>query len=171
MEKVLVIGGDLRRPSLARKCGLTPNHQGLSPFVSGVAGLDECIEYMEGINISVMPAGIIPPNPLEMISSRKFVEALGVLAERFDRILIDSAPLQAVSDALVLASYANSVLYVVRADATSASQIQKGINSIVGSNEPLTGVILNHFDAKKASGYYGSSYYQYGGYYQSDEPS
>jgi Mrp family chromosome partitioning ATPase len=116
-----------------------------------------------------MPAGIIPPNPLEMISSKKFVQALKFLRERFDRIVIDSAPVQAVSDAMVLASNADSVIYVVRADSTSATQAQKGIASVVASNEPLTGVVLNMFDAKKARGYSGYKYHQYNDYYESNE--
>ena len=127
------------------------------------------MEYLEEFKMHVMPAGIIPPNPLEMISSRRFQDALKSLSERFDRIVIDSAPVLAVSDPLVLASYAQSVIYVVKADSTSATQVQKGIASIVGSNEPLTGVVLNYFDFKKAHGYYGSKYYQYGDYYQSDD--
>ncbi|MEH6593688.1 MAG: polysaccharide biosynthesis tyrosine autokinase [Halioglobus sp.] len=171
MEKTLVIGGDLRRPSLAQKCGLAPNHQGLSHFVSGAAKLEDCIEQLDELNISVMPAGVIPPNPLEMISSKKFVSALQFLKERFDRIVIDSAPVQAVSDALILASYADSVIYVVKADSTSATQAEKGIASMVASNEPVTGVVLNQFDANKASKYYGSKYYQYDNYYQSEQPA
>ena len=76
--------------------------------------------------------------------------------------------MQAVSDALVLSSYADSVIYVVKADATSATQAQKGIASIIGSNEPLTGVVLNQFDSKKAGKrYYGSKYERYGDYYPS----
>ena len=171
MENTLIIGADLRRPSLARMCSLAPNHRGLSHFVSGAADLDECIEKVEELGIYVMPAGIIPPNPLEMISSKRFVEALEQLKERFDRIVIDSAPVQAVSDALILASYADSVLYVVKADSTPVTQIQKGLASIVANNEPLTGVILNQFDAKKARSYYGSGY-QDGDYYASQpEPT
>lgn len=170
MESTLVIGGDLRRPSLARRCGLQPNHKGLSHFVSGTAELDDCIEVLEGSGMHVMPAGLIPPNPLEMISSTRFSQALETLKDRFDRIIIDSAPLQAVSDALVLSSYADSVIFVVRADSTPATQAKKCIASILGSNEPLTGIVLNQFDVRKASSYYGSDYYQYGDYYQSDEP-
>lgn len=164
MENTLVIGADLRRPSLAKKCGLAYNRQGLSHFVSGTVELEDCIEYLPGLDIHVMPAGIIPPNPLEMISSRRFVDALTTLRGRFDRIVIDSAPVKAVSDALILASYADSVIYVVEADATSATHAEKGIASIVASNEPLTGIVLNHFDVKKIS-----KYYQYNDYYQSEE--
>jgi len=169
MENTLVIGADLRRPSLAKKCGLAANHSGLSHFVSGAAGLDECLEHLEELNMHVMPAGIIPPNPLEMIGSKKFAQALQSLSERFDRIVIDSAPVHAVSDALILASLAESVIYVVKADSTSATQVQKGIASIVASNEPLTGVVLNQFDVNKTGSYYGSKYYRYHEYYQSEE--
>lgn len=163
MEKTLVIGGDLRRPSLAKISGLAPNHHGLSHFVAGNADMADCMQYLDDLKIHVMPCGIIPPNPLELISSRRFVEALAVMRQQFDRIVIDTAPVQSVSDALILASYADSVIYVVKADSTPATQAQKGIASIVGSNEPLTGVVLNQFDAKRAAGYYDSQYYQYGG--------
>ena len=159
-----------RRPSLARKCELTPNHPGLTHFVAGTAKLEDCIEHLPELNLYVMPAGIIPPNPLETISSKKFLQALKFLRERFDRIVIDSAPVQAVSDALILASNADSVIYVVKADSTSATQAKRGIASVLASNEPLTGVVLNMFDPKKAHGQYGK-YYQYNDYYQSDEPA
>ncbi|MCP5148648.1 MAG: polysaccharide biosynthesis tyrosine autokinase [Pseudomonadales bacterium] len=169
MENTLVIGADLRRPSLAKKCKLTPNHPGLTHFVAGTAKLEDCIEHLPELNLYVMPAGIIPPNPLEIISSKKFVQALQFLRERFDRIVIDSAPVQAVSDALILASNADSVIYVVKADATSATQAQKGIAGIVASNEPFTGVVLNMFDPKKAHGYFGYKYYNYHNYYEPTE--
>ena len=169
MENTLVIGADLRRPSLASKCQLTPNHPGLTHFVAGTAKLEDCIEHLPELNLYVMPAGIIPPNPLEIISSKKFVQALKFLRERFDRIVIDSAPVQAVSDALILASNADSVIYVVKADSTSATQAQKGIAGIVASNEPFTGVVLNMFDPKKAHGYFGYKYYNYHNYYEPTE--
>ena len=72
--------------------------------------------------------------------------------------------------ALILASYADSVIYVVKANSTPATQAQKGIASILGSNEPLTGVVLNQFDANRAGRYVGGKYYQYGDYYQADTP-
>ena len=139
--------------------------------MSGTATLQECIEHLEDLDVHVMPAGLIPPNPLEMISSRKFVDALEELKQQFDRIVIDSAPVQAVSDALILSSYADSVVYVVKADSTPATQVQRGIASLVASNEPLTGVVLNQFDLSKTSRYFGSKYYQYGDYYKADETS
>ncbi|MEH6604188.1 MAG: polysaccharide biosynthesis tyrosine autokinase [Pseudomonadales bacterium] len=171
MEKTLVIGADMRRPTLAKRCNLPPNHKGLSSFVAGTATLEECIAHIDEGDLHVMPSGIVPPNPLEMLSSKKFVGALEKLKQKFDRIVIDSAPTQAASDALILASYADSVIYVVRADKTPATLAKRGIRSIIGSNEPLTGVVLNQFDPKKASAYYGSKYNHYYEYYQADKES
>lgn len=162
MERTLVIGADLRRPSLAQRCNLSPNHPGLSHFVAGSAELEDCIEYLDEEQIHVMPAGVIPPNPLEMISSRKFVEALNALKQSFARIVIDSAPVHAVSDPLVLASYADAVIYVVKADSTSATLARRGIERLVASNEPLTGVVLNQFVQRSGNRYYGGD-----GYYSS----
>ncbi|TGD73109.1 polysaccharide biosynthesis tyrosine autokinase [Mangrovimicrobium sediminis] len=159
MENTLVIGADLRRPSLARECGLSPDHKGLSHFVSGVAELDECIEYLEDLQVHVMPAGLIPPNPLEMISSRKFVAALKVLRERFDRIVIDSAPVRAVSDAQVLASYADYIVYVVKADATSATQARRGLADLAAASDAHAAVVLNQVRQGSSD-----SYYHYSGY-------
>lgn len=169
MEKTLVIGADLRRPTLAAKCDLSPKHPGLSNYVAGSAELDECIAQFGEQSLYVMPAGLIPSNPLEMLSSRKFTEALKVLGERFDRIIIDSAPLQAVSDALILSTYADSVIYVVKADSTSASVARRGLERLAAVNAPVAGVILNEFNIEKASKFYGAENYAYGGYYQADD--
>ncbi|KZX51239.1 hypothetical protein A3709_10435 [Halioglobus sp. HI00S01] len=167
MERILIIGADLRRPSLAQKCGLEPGHLGLSHYVSGTAELEECISELEDSGIWAMPAGVIPPNPLEMISSKKFENALSSLKGQFDRILIDSAPVQAVSDALVLAAYADAVVYVVKAGSTHAGAIKKGIGGLLTVNKSLNGVVLNQFDSRRADQYFANGgYYQYGGYSQ-----
>ena len=160
METVLLIGADLRRPGLAQIANLPPHHRGLSHFVAGDAELEDCMVYLEDLNLHVMPCGAIPPNPLEMISSKKFVDALELLLQRFDRIVIDSAPVQPVSDAQVLASYVSAVIYVVRADSTPATQAQRGIASLAGSNDPFIGVVLNQFDVAKGGDYYHGEYYR-----------
>ena len=169
MEKTLVVGADLRRPTLAQKCGLPAKHPGLSNYVAGSAELDECIAPFGEHGLYVMPAGLIPTNPLEMLSSRRFREALDVLSERYDRIIIDSAPVQAVSDALILATYADTLIYVVSADSTSATVARRGLERIAASNTAMAGVILNRFDAESASKYYGMGTYGYDAYYTADD--
>lgn len=165
MEKTLVIGADLRRPSLARKCNFPAKHPGLSNYVAGSAALDDCIIKFGNDQLSVMPAGIVPSNPLEMLSSQKFRDTLELLQTKYDRIVIDSAPVAAVSDALMLASYADAVIFVIKSDATATALVKKSITQLENVNAPLTGVVLNHFDPAKLTKYYGNyNYgYRYGG--------
>ena len=88
------------------------------------------------------------------------------LSEQYDRVIIDSAPMNPVSDALILATMADSLVYVATADSTPYNLVLKNINLIRHSNLPLTGVVLNKFDAKKQNNYgkdgYSDSYYGYG---------
>ena len=164
MEKVLLIDADMRRPSLAKALGFGLRSPGLSNLVAGTAKLEECIHHHEGSNIDVITAGLIPPNPLELLSSKRFAKALSVLEEKYDRIVIDTAPAQAVSDALVLSSTVGAMIYVVKADSTSYQQAKAGIKRLKDVNAPLIGVVLNQVNTKKASKYYGGDY---GGYYDS----
>ncbi len=164
MEKTLIIDADMRRPTLAKTCKLPPNTPGLSNFIAGTEDLKDCIQFYEKARVDVLCAGVIPSNPLELISSKRFVDALAILKEHYDRILIDSAPTQAVSDALVLASYADAVVYVVKADSTPYTLARNGIQRLQNSNTPIAGVVLNEFDPRKAAKM-GGDYYNYGGYY------
>ncbi len=164
MEKTLIIDADMRRPTMAKMCELPPNTPGLSNYIAGTEELSSCVHRIEKLGVDVLPAGVIPTNPLELLSSRKFVETLEKLKQHYERIIIDSAPTQAVSDALVLASYADALVYVVKADATPYTVARHGIDRLRHSNAPMTGVVLNQFDASKGQRY-GGDYYQYGGYY------
>ena len=110
----------------------------------------------------MLPVGVIPPNPQELISSARFKKVLKQLASQYERVIIDSTPISAVSDALILATQADSLVYVVKADSTPASVVQKNLNLIRNSNLPLTGVILNRLNAKNRP-YYGKDGY-YSGY-------
>ncbi|KJS08348.1 MAG: hypothetical protein VR73_05875 [Gammaproteobacteria bacterium BRH_c0] len=169
MERTLVVGADLRRPTLAAKCGLHHKHPGLSNYVAGDMKLDECITQFGEQGLFVMPAGLIPTNPLELLSSKKFRATLEELGEHFDRIIIDSAPVHAVSDALILATYADTLVYVVGADSTSATIVKRGLQRIKATNTSVAGVILNRFNAEKASKYYGAGEYAYQSYYGADD--
>ncbi|WP_415893557.1 GumC family protein [Neptuniibacter sp. PT8_73] len=162
MERVLLIDADMRRPSLAKALGFDPRIPGLSNLVAGTSKLEDCIHHHETSGIDVLTAGIIPPNPLELLSSERFAKALSVLETKYDRIVIDTAPTQAVSDALVLAPKVGAMIYVVKADSTSYQQAKAGLKRLKDINAPLIGVVLNQVNTKKASKYYGADY---GGYY------
>lgn len=161
MEKVLLIDADMRRPSVAKSFGFDSKGPGLSDLVAGTAEPSTCIHRVKEAGIDVMTAGIIPPNPLELLSSERFGRILEALEKKYDRIVVDSAPVQAVSDSLVLAQYAKAVIYVIKADATSDHIVRSGVARLQHYNAPIAGVVVNQVDMDKAAKYG----YEYGGYY------
>lgn len=164
MEKVLLIDADMRRPSIGRTLDIPANSPGLANIVAGTAELDNCILHLEDANIDVLTAGLIPPNPLELLSSYRFEELLKSLSQIYDRIVIDTAPTLLVSDSLVLSRVVDAALYVVRSDATSHGTAKTGIARMKAANAPLIGVVLNKVNMRRASQYYGAyaGYYNYG---------
>lgn len=171
MHKVLLIDADLRRPTVATTWGLDRKAKGLSEFLSQSANASECVHQLDERNVYVMPSGVVPPNPLELLSSRRFKEALDTLGRTFDHIIIDSAPALAVSDALVLSRNASGVIYVVKADSTPYPAAQEGIKRLRQYRAHLIGAVLNDVSQKKKKGYGyydgdGGSYYASYGYTQ-----
>ena len=164
MEKVLLIDADLRRPTMAKNFNFPVGTPGLANLIAHTARLDECIKTVDGID--VIGAGTVPPNPLELLSSPRFAKAIEVLKGKYERIVIDSPPTQAVSDALVLSTFADALIYVIKSDATHIPQIERGIGHLLQKNAPVKGVVLNQVDMKKAkkSGYHYGGYYDYYGY-------
>ncbi|MDX8406507.1 MAG: polysaccharide biosynthesis tyrosine autokinase, partial [Mariprofundus sp.] len=161
MEKTLLIGADLRRPSLTRACHLSPGLPGLSEVVAGATEFKDCIQVDQMTGLDILPGGLIPPNPLELLSSERFVTVLALLEKYYDRIVIDSPPVHAVSDSLVLSKYAKAVVYVVEADKTHEQIVQNGLKRLLQHNAPIAGIVLNKVDVDKAQKYG----YEYGGYY------
>jgi succinoglycan biosynthesis transport protein ExoP len=165
MERVLLIDADMRRPSLATEYGLPKGTYGLAELVAGTAKLAECVHHQEKLGIDLITAGAVPPNPLDLLSSKRFEALLKSLREKYDRIIIDSAPTQAVSDSLVLSSKADALIYVVRSDSTPANIAANGLERLAKVNAPIIGAVLNQFDAEavaKYGGYGGAGYYGYG---------
>lgn len=171
MEKVLLIDADMRRPTVAKTCGLDRNTMGLSNLVTGSGDAKACIHRWDIGSMDVMPAGLVPPNPLELLSSKRFAQVLEGLKKYYDRIIIDSAPTQAVSDALVLSSLADAVIYVVKADTTSVTLVKGCLKRLNDINAPINGVVLNGMDMDKKGAYSDQYAHYYGGYYGDDSDS
>jgi succinoglycan biosynthesis transport protein ExoP len=161
MEKVLLIDADMRRPTVAKQLRLPQGSRGLSNAVAYPEMLDDSIHSIEDLGIDVMPAGAIPPNPLELLSSKNFSDILETLKTRYTKIIIDSAPLQAVSDALYLSTLTDGIVYVVKADATRDKLIKSGLSRLDDANARILGVVLNQVDVEKEARYGGT----YDGYY------
>jgi capsular exopolysaccharide synthesis family protein len=163
-KRVLLIDADMRRPTIAKTMGIDKNVVGLSDFISGAAQVSQVIHSIEGTTAKLLPAGHTPPNPLELLLSPKFSQALARLKELFDVIILDSPPVQLVSDAMIVARHATGVIYVVKADDTPYPLARIGLKKIRMTGTPIIGVALNQLDFKKADRYYGeySGYYSYG---------
>lgn len=164
MDKVLLLDGDMRRPSIGRAYEIDRQHPGLSELVAQTASLKECVQKCPEYGIDVLPAGTIPPNPLELLSSPRFGQVMSVLKEHYDRIIIDSPPTQAVSDSLVLSTHADGLIYVVKSDSTAVNVISNALTRLYQVGAPILGVTLNQFDASAASKYGYDGYDRYGYY-------
>lgn len=164
MEKVLLIDADMRRPTLAKNFDFPVGSPGLANVIAGTATFAESIKKAHGVDM--LSAGAVPPNPLELLSSPRLVELINKLKEHYDRIVIDSPPTQAVSDALMLGNLANALIYVIKSDDTATELAVKGVGQLLQSNAPVTGVVLNQVDINKAKkhGYNYGGYYDYYGY-------
>ncbi len=161
LDKVLLIDADMRRSSVGSKFGLPAEAPGLSSLVAGSADDATCIHHVEDVGIDVMPAGLIPPNPLELLSSRRFAETLATLRGHYDRIIVDSAPAQAVSDSLILSKVCDAVVFVVRSDETPVPLVQVAVKRLRQVGAPLIGAVLNQYDSKRGARY---GHYHYGKY-------
>lgn len=171
VKKTLLIEADMRRPKLGRVLGDDANRPGLSELVAGLAEPGKCIFEIAGSDLHVMLAGRVPPNPLELISSPEFAAMIEKLKAQYEVIVIDSPPVQMVSDAVMLAQMATSVLFVVRADSTPYPIARHALSRLHRVDAPVLGAVLNQIDLEKADNYYGeysgygNRYYRKYGYY------
>ena len=163
MKKTLLIDADMRRPMVHRAKKIEQPRPGLAALVTGEASFDEAHETTED-GLHVIPAGTVPPNPLELLSSNRFKNLIAELQKTYEVIIIDSAPALAVSDALVVSQLADALLYVIRADATPYQAAEQGIKRLRRANSPLLGCVLNQV-ATGGKGY-GGKYSKYGRYYR-----
>jgi capsular exopolysaccharide synthesis family protein len=157
---VLLIDADLRKPTLEKRLFDGERAVGLADFLSGSADFDEIIRPSPVPGLSVITAGKRHPNPAELLSRKERVADLLRQAEgRFDRVVMDSAPVLAVSDTLNLVTHFNSVALVVRSHKTGRRFIQRALDLLARSGRPARGIAMNLVPAKGASYYY---YYSHG---------
>ena len=167
-DHVLLIDADMRRSSLHKIFG-SKNRKGLSTAVSRMFPLEECIqkEVMEGLDL--MTAGPIPPNPSELLASDRMGQILDELSGRYDVILIDTPPINVVTDAMELAKNISGIVLVVRYAKTTEEDIENVCKRLEMAQMDMLGFILNDVRVKRGalSKYHKGQYYgKYGyGYY------
>ena len=163
--KTLLIDTDLRKPAIAKRFGMPGFQPGIANLVSGTHSLDECLCNDVASNIDVITAGSATPNPQELLMSDNFKKVIKYLREQYEHIIIDTAPIQAVSDAIIVSESADMLFHVVKADATNEKIVSSGLERFMRVGKRIDGVILNQVDVKKAgNGYAYTGYYDKYGY-------
>ncbi len=165
-SRVLLIDCDLRRPTIHKIFDI-PSQPGLSDFLAGVADANTLICPTSLANLSVIPAGAIPPQPAELLGSVVMRNCLTRWRQEYDFILIDSPPVLSVTDAVLLSAEVDSVLLVLRAGHTTKTALRRTCDILGQVNAKILGTVLNGLDVH-ASEY---QYYYYGKYYGSSDPS
>lgn len=159
-KKTLLIEADMRKPRLAEEFGLGKDAKGLANLVAGNASFAECLHKLPSTGLTVICAGDIPPNPLELLSSHRFESTIESLKKDFEMIVIDTPPVELVSDALAISRVASATLFVVRANRTPLPVVRQSIRRLARVEAEPLGVILNSVDFERAHKYHG----EYSGY-------
>lgn len=163
-KKVALLGFDLRKPKLAKEIGIE-NTPGISNYLVGQVEISEIIKPLKGYpNVKVIPSGTIPPNPSELVLHEKMHTMMAYLKEHYDVIVIDSPPIGSVTDAKLLAYYADATLYVLRQLYTGKSFFPMIKETYREKRLPNMGLVLNGIRRRKFLGYSYGSYGGYGGY-------
>jgi capsular exopolysaccharide synthesis family protein len=159
-QRVLLIDTDMRKPRLHSLAGGSRT-VGLSNLILGDRDYDEVIKSTDVPNMFVLPCGPLPPNPAELLMGHRFEKILAELNQRFDRVILDSPPLQPVTDAVLLSKQTDGVILVIQAGKTLREDIKRSANKIRSVGGAIFGVIVNAIEASDRDGYY-YSYYGYG---------
>ncbi|WP_218955984.1 polysaccharide biosynthesis tyrosine autokinase [Acinetobacter sp. YH12027] len=159
-KRVLIIDADLRRGYL-NKYFNHDNQPGLSEYLNGQRDLDSIIKTTEIPNLSVITRGKSPSNPSELLSSGKFKEFLDLISPMFDHVIIDTPPVLAVTDGIIISQYAGVNLVIARYAKTQLKELELTVNRFEQVGVKVNGIILN--DIQRSSAGYGYGYnYSYG---------
>jgi capsular exopolysaccharide synthesis family protein len=161
-SKVLVINCDLRRPRMNTIMG-AQGETGLSTYLAG-AHNDKVITTVKGEGVSYMPSGPIPPNPAELLGSQRMRVMVQELANEYDFVLLDTPPIQSVTDGLMLSNVVDGAIVVVRGAKTTFEALDNGIGKLKEVKAHILGFVLNGVRGGQRGNYYG-----YGSYYAKDE--
>jgi succinoglycan biosynthesis transport protein ExoP len=164
-DRTLLIDCDLRKPGITKSLGMTGTRTGLSSYLAGACDLDGCTYPCPDVpDLSVIPSGPIPPNPADLLSSQRLVDAIEELRHKYKFVVIDSPPIMLATDAAILATWADGVLLVARSGETPKGAFARAQELLASVKCRLLGVVLNAVNTA-APDYYYRYYPYYGEYY------
>ena len=175
-KRVIVVDFDLRRPMMTKSLNFE-NKKGLSNYLISQVSLEDVIYKHPELEVDIIPAGVTPPNPSELIRSERTKELLEILYQKYDYVILDCSPVGLVSDAYFLARQVDVVLYVVKNEKTNRNFFRYTIKELLDDN--ISNIALIYNDVNIQSGYYGSRryygksayYHKHGFYYNNEEKS
>ena len=160
-NKVVLLDCDMRRPRVNKLFGISRN-RGMTNLLVEKTDLKLTVFNTSIPNLHVIPSGPIPPNPSEILGSKRMEELIEVLRKNFTRIIIDTPPITAVTDAALLGKLSDGVVLVVRANRTVRDMAKTGLEQLTAVGAKLLGVVLNGVSMGRGSYYYYQYYYYYG---------
>lgn len=161
-NRVVILDCDMRRPRVHKIFSLSRD-RGMSNLLVGNDELDNILIRTDIPNLDVIPSGPIPPNPSEVLSSQRMADLIEVLRGRYDRIIIDTPPITAVTDAVILSKVVDGVVLIVRAGVAHRELVRNAVEQLRQVNAHILGAVLNGVDMGRDSYYYYQYYYYYYG--------
>lgn len=159
-QKVIILDADLRKPMQHKFFEMT-NFQGLSGILTGEITFDEGLRETGIEGVRLISTGVIPPNPAELLASKRMEEVLEEARNEADVVLLDTPPVIAVADASILASKVDGVILVVASHQTHDQALVKAKENLIRVHANIIGTILNKYPTRRGKGYY-QYYYYYG---------
>lgn len=164
-KRVLLLDCDLRKPRINKNLQL-PHESGLVHYLTDKESSDpkKYIHSKIYPNVDLMTHGVIPPNPTELLGSKRFTDMIEKLKKKYDCILLDSSPCSGMADAMILGKSVDAIVMMVDAGKTRTHDIARNMEQFDTLSDKIIGAVLNKVNFKKNSEYY----YSYGYYYQGD---
>jgi len=162
-EPTLLIDADMRHPGIAEPLNLA-NGRGLASFLTGAHGIGDALKLFPAVpTLSVLPAGPIPPNPAQLLSSSTMEGLLVELRKQYKFLVVDSPPLLPVTDAMILSTFVDGVVFVVESGATVRGAVMRARKILQNVGANVIGIVLNKVDVRHGGyyGYYNHYYYHY----------
>ena len=163
-KSVVLVECDLRKPVLRKYLKRELGKSGLAAYLAGLVGLDDCIVDLNDLGISVIGAGVIPPNPSELLNCDRMGDLIETLKLNFDYVLLDAPPVTVVTDAAVVGPKTDGALLVVRSKFASARTVRQAKSRLESVGVRILGGVLTRFNMRKSGwrGGYDYKNYEYG---------
>ena len=163
-NRVALVECDMRKPVLRKYLKRELGQAGLAAFLAGLAELDDCIVELEDLGISAIGAGVVPPNPSELLNTPRMEALIAMLRRNYDYIILDAPPVTVVTDASIVGRFSDGALLVVRSKFASARTVRQAKSRLESVGVRILGGVLTRFDVRKSGwrGGYDYKNYEYG---------